>query len=297
VVPEPAWRIGAYVAPEMRDIHLHVRSKLDVPDTPIGKAVWLSRSGIERIRRPLDELLLERCIAGSISVIHPETLSLAQQIGIFETADVVAGTIGSAFHTLLLARRVPRRVYVSSAQVASTFLAQEGLIGTGGVFMQGLAYAFKRSGPGRPNPYRLLVPETLRAIQTSLGSALRSDLSAALFANPERLVSCVSGSTLRQPRVASLDLAVCRVLLDPHSAEGRTQLGAQLEDAGDLEGAIEQFLSAFDASDEYVYAGLRAARLLRRQGERHEAALVAERILICDPSSREAKDILTDRSS
>lgn len=68
-----------------------------------GKRVYLSRSKLgKNLRQSAQEAVLEdRLKAAGFIVTYPETLSLIQQVDIFNNAAAVAGTAGSAFHTSL----------------------------------------------------------------------------------------------------------------------------------------------------------------------------------------------------
>ena len=108
LVPEPAWRINAWIAPEIRDIHLHAREGLDVTPTAGNGVTWLSRSKrLGRYRVPYDERLLEWLIEPYVTILRPETMNLAEQVAAFEGSRAVAGVIGSAFYTLLMTTRQP----------------------------------------------------------------------------------------------------------------------------------------------------------------------------------------------
>ncbi|CAL4869167.1 hypothetical protein MMA231_03458 (plasmid) [Asticcacaulis sp. MM231] len=68
-----------------------------------GRKVYLSRSRLAPgLRHSEQEALLEQKLsAKGFSIVYPETLSLQKQVDIFNHADVIAGTCGSAFHTSL----------------------------------------------------------------------------------------------------------------------------------------------------------------------------------------------------
>lgn len=70
------------------------------------KKVYLSRSKLPSIVRKIGrERELERILLKQgFDIIFPEFLSLPQQIQIFNNAELIAGPIGSAFHTLPLTR-------------------------------------------------------------------------------------------------------------------------------------------------------------------------------------------------
>jgi len=70
----------------------------------MGSYVYLSRSKLDPIlRNILNEHELEWELRNEgFTIVHPETLTLADQVCILNAADVVVGSIGSAFHTMLL---------------------------------------------------------------------------------------------------------------------------------------------------------------------------------------------------
>ncbi|HEU5142590.1 MAG TPA: glycosyltransferase family 61 protein, partial [Solirubrobacterales bacterium] len=111
-VPEPAWQEAAWIAPEVRDIHLHARRGMDVPRVSRRGVLWLSRSGLAPTRIPLGEDRLESSLDGRLSAVRPYTMTLAEQVAALEGASAVAGVVGSAFHTLLLTAETPDCLYL-----------------------------------------------------------------------------------------------------------------------------------------------------------------------------------------
>ena len=77
-----------------------------------GKRVWLSRSRLpERLARIHGEEEMEAELsAAGWSVVHPETLTVREQLAAMVDAEEISGFEGSAFYTLLLAERVPARI-------------------------------------------------------------------------------------------------------------------------------------------------------------------------------------------
>ena len=69
-----------------------------------GNRVWLSRRGLpEQFGRFVGESAVEaRLLTRGWTVVCPEERPVGEQIDLFATAAVVAGTIGSAFHAVLL---------------------------------------------------------------------------------------------------------------------------------------------------------------------------------------------------
>jgi Glycosyltransferase 61 len=286
IVPEPAWRLNAWVAPEIRDIHLHAREGMELPEIPAREILWLSRSALYRPQRTYDERFLEWILDRQISSIHPETMSLAEQVAAVEASDAVAGIIGSAFHTVLMARRPPKCVYLCPGRVMSTYLAQDELLGDVGAFAQSLATTqmktltkFRLAGT-----YRVSIPETLRSLRRCLPSLVEDSRIDAL-ALPETWRASLTGSSEEQ-----LERAAVGVVLDPLSIRARINLATQFEACGDQLRALEQYTIVADLSEENVYAPARAAQLLARLGETAEASEMAKRALAIDPSSpREAE--------
>jgi hypothetical protein len=289
-VPEPAWRLDTWVAAEIRSIHLQARRGLEVPSRPRAGVLWLSRSGLSRWRRAYDEVLLEWLLGEHVVSIRPEAMSLAEQISAIEGSEAVAGIVGSAFHSLLMAETLPRCVYICGGRLRETHLAQTHLLNVDAGFVQALALMQPR-GDGRksfPHGYRVLIPEVLRALGESVLPGIKQDPWLAAFAYPERLSAKMTGST-----VSALGKAVARVLLDPSSMSARMWLGAAFADEGLHHCALEQYLTVAELSDEHtVRAPLYAARMLSRMGRAEEADAMAKQVLAVDPSSREAAGYL-----
>jgi capsular polysaccharide biosynthesis protein len=163
-VPDPAWRTGAYAAPEMRAIHLHARRGLAVPHLPRVRLTYLSRTKITQGRKIEDEALLEREVVSRANVIHPEELSLAEQVAAFERSEVVAGIVGSALHTVLMAEHAPRCLYLTESRVTGGFVLQHRLTGGKGWFARCIDVTppHCEEGPVR----RVVVANALRALES-----------------------------------------------------------------------------------------------------------------------------------
>jgi hypothetical protein len=239
VVPEPALRHGAWISPAIRDIHLHVRRGLDVERPATRDVVWLSRSKLGPNRVPYDEGLLEWLIRDHVTVISPETMTVAEQVAALEGSRGVAGVCGSAFHTLLMTDPVPDCLYLCPPWDRQAYPAQHRVLGGKATFVDALSIAASqrraREGVAFPGAYRLLIPETLRALSATLLPDLLDDPRLAAFAD-------IGSSRRGGGRAFSneLDAAVARMLLDPLAIEPRVELGAMFE-AQELTGcALEQ---------------------------------------------------------
>jgi hypothetical protein len=289
-VPEPAWRLNAWIAPQVRDIHLHLGRGLDIVPFPRHDVLWLSRRRLKN-RMPYDEALLEWILGEHITAISPETMTLAEQVAALEASRAVAGVIGSAFHTLLMVADLPECLYLCPDRFQSAHIVQDRVLKTNASFMRGLADA--RFGQLRkgiqswarsPAGHRLLIPEVLRAFDATVLPGLLDDQRLAAFAHAERFYLGIGDGAA----VGEVDVAVAKVLLDPISVRARLELGAILEAEGLTRCAVEQYTAATSLAEDQVDGPLKAARLLHLQGQLEEAAAMANRVLAIDPDSKEA---------
>jgi hypothetical protein len=79
-----------------------------------GRRVWLSRSGLRPGLARIEgaEAVEAALAARGWTILRPETLALAQQLAAIDTAEVIAGFEGSAFHILMLGRDIRARVLI-----------------------------------------------------------------------------------------------------------------------------------------------------------------------------------------
>ncbi|HMJ73527.1 MAG TPA: glycosyltransferase 61 family protein [Solirubrobacterales bacterium] len=245
-VPEPAWRLNTWIAPEIRDIHLHARRGLEVKPVSRSEVLWLSRFELERKRVPYDEGLLEWLLGRHVAVINPQAMTLAEQVAAIEGSTVVAGLVGSAFHSILMASEAPGCVYMCAAKVQSAHVAQSRLLGSSATFVQALAAvgARPREGARFPAGYRLLIPEILRVLGETAIPALLEDPKLAALANSKRL-----SETATQADQGDMETAVTEVLLDPISVAARMKLGTLFEARGFNRHAQEQYAAVADLTD------------------------------------------------
>lgn len=290
-VPEPAWRLNAWIAPEIREVHLHARAGIETPSVPKAKVLWLSRSGLERARIAYDEVLLEWLLREHVSVVNPEMMSLGEQIAAIEGSESIAGIVGSAFHTLLMANRMPNCVLLCGGSVRGAYADLDALLEQNATFVHGLA-AVEAAPSGRarfpvkfPFGSRVLIPETLRALSRTILPALLEDQVLKMLAAPESLSSRVRIPTVKD----ELMTAIARVLIDPLWMHARMRLGRQFEEEGLHHCALEQYELVAELSDGYAArASHYAARSLARLGRSVEASEMAKRALSIDTESRES---------
>lgn len=297
IVPEPAWLLNAWIAPEIRDIHLHARRNMEVPTLPRQGVLWLSRSALPLKERAYDELLLEWLLRGHITVTHPESSTLVEQIAAIEASDGVAGLVGSAFHTLIAAREPPRCLLLCRNRELWHYVGQDRLLNTNGSFVHAVVPTemLRRRRSGSHGGLRVLIPEALRALGATLLPHLREDPEIAPLMCPENPVP----DSLRNDRADDIHTAISRVLLDPYWALARLKLGALFVERDLDRCALEQFLIVAELSDRsdklsalFVPARIQAARTLARLDLPREASEMAQQILDVEPDSPEAKTFL-----
>ncbi|QIK78060.1 glycosyltransferase family 61 protein [Sphingomonas piscis] len=95
--------------------HLTVAKNLaGSPTTDWRRPVYLTRSGLPGdLRKSKEEPELEaELLQRGFDIVRPETLSLAEQISLFDNAPLVVGTVGSAMHTALFSRSANRKLAI-----------------------------------------------------------------------------------------------------------------------------------------------------------------------------------------
>ena len=142
----------------------------------------------------------------------------------------------------------------------------------------------------RPNPYRLLLPETLRALARWMTPDLLAPAAIAAVAQPERTPADVKADyTAPDVPPVPADVRTAELAVDPHSSVVRVSLGAALEEEGRIDAALEQYEAANVLAVEQPYAWLRIARVLSRTGRHAAAARAARAVLTLDADNVEAR--------
>jgi hypothetical protein len=246
-VPETAWRLNAWIAPEIRDVHLHARSNLELPESPRYDVLWLSRAGLGPFRIPYDEGLLEWILGDQVTSIRPDTMTLAEQVAALEASRAVAGVVGSAFHTLLMTAETPECLYLCPPWDKGAFPAQHQFLDANATFAKALSVAawttrVRTKGIFFPGGYRMSIPDALNALSATVHPTLLDDARLAVFAKPEQRGH-------HSALVSELDKLVLEVLLDPLSMEVRRRLGAAFAAEGLDRFADEQLAMVADLTD------------------------------------------------
>lgn len=102
-IPKPGFVLGRFVS----DAQIDALANFPQPDlrSPVAR-LWLSRSLLADVKaKVVNETDLEDRLARSgWTILHPQRASVKEQVDLFQSAAVIAGFEGSAFHTVLLCR-------------------------------------------------------------------------------------------------------------------------------------------------------------------------------------------------
>lgn len=287
-IPEPAWKLNAWLAPEMRDIHLQARRGLEVSPGSKQQVVWLSRSKLDHARRPYDEALLEWLLADYVTPICPESETLSKQVSVFEASNVVVGVVGSAFHTILMCWRVPTCVYLCPNRFQSAHVVQNQVVNGQVIYLPTLSTIRLNRGlrARKHKERRLNIPPILRSLANTVLPEILEAPQLAMLADPVQLWA--TGGAGRRT-VNARDLSIAKVLSDPLNLWERLKLGKAFEEEQNYACASEQYMYVADLSPCDTKAPLLAARSLASEGDLREAEVMARRVLAIKPSCRQAK--------
>lgn len=101
LIPEPSFQLRHRIYRNAAQIHQLIASKIALDTTLGSRPVYLSRSKLERgMRSIVDEHLVEAVFERrGFDIVHPQDLSFESQVRLFNSAPVIAGFVGSSFHT------------------------------------------------------------------------------------------------------------------------------------------------------------------------------------------------------
>jgi hypothetical protein len=260
-VPEPAWRVSGWVAPEIRDIHLHARRGMEVPRFPRQDILWLSQSRLGPEGAAYDEALLEWLLGDLVTPVHLETMPLAEQVGMLESCRAIAGLASSAFYTMLLTSDAPDCLYLSSPAEVSRYVTQHRVLDAQGTFEVAAVKTMEmRRARQRarmyPGGHRILIPDALQAFDSSVLPNLLEDPRLAAFGR----IDIEPSETVKRAAGGKLDSAALRVVRNPLDFPSRMVLAEFFEERGLPRCAREQYMMVADLSDDPHEAAAAQAR-------------------------------------
>ena len=180
--PEPSFEETRAYHPVFRETALTIGEtlKAESPVAP-GTPVYLSKEGLAGgVKRFVNEAeLVDRLRAGGVAIVHPQDLSLAQQIAVFRDAPIVLGSLSSAFHTSIMSSARTRLVGLNhDANIFSTFTMIDRMTGNQALYVHQNA-ALATSGDPRfmatfqlPDPVSA-AEDLLRIIDNDLPNVVR----------------------------------------------------------------------------------------------------------------------------
>lgn len=134
ICPLPAIQWSARAYPVLDRPHRRLAQRIGDGDADLRRPIYLSRRGLGAGHRRIDgeDVLEQRLEREGYLVVRPETLSLADQIEIFNSDAPVIGPIGSAMHTLLFRRRQSPKplAMMTDRAVGSRFLLVDAVKGS-----------------------------------------------------------------------------------------------------------------------------------------------------------------------
>lgn len=114
IIPSPGLVIRNFFHQELgeslRIFGKKVFTQVPVVSSPQFKKLWLSRSalGFALVK---GEAELEKYLQKEgFYIVHPEKITVAEQVRLYEQAELICGFVGSAFHTLILVNNCPAKV-------------------------------------------------------------------------------------------------------------------------------------------------------------------------------------------
>lgn len=106
LIPDP----GLISQVGLNEEHAKFLGKYEAADVVPGRKLWLSRSG-QRRRGVMNEEALEQILVeAGWTIFRPQDHSFLDQLNIFQSAERIAGFIGSAFHSLICLRRSQAKI-------------------------------------------------------------------------------------------------------------------------------------------------------------------------------------------
>lgn len=133
-VPAPALQQQVFAYTAFRDLCLRIAARLigEGPFPVAPKPVYLSKTRLALAVGVFEreEVIERQAAACGFEIVHPQELSLADQVRLFETRYLIVGPGSSAFHTCVFARQQPRQVQLSPLPLVNTnFTLMERLTG------------------------------------------------------------------------------------------------------------------------------------------------------------------------
>jgi capsular polysaccharide biosynthesis protein len=116
-VPEASLQLNGHIFQQYRNIGRHLASSLHLEEIkPIDRPLYLSRRLLDRGNRQIigEETLEDLLIKNGFYIVHPQLLSVAEQIYLFNRHKYIVGILGSALHNLIFSLAPKTVTYIAS---------------------------------------------------------------------------------------------------------------------------------------------------------------------------------------
>jgi len=268
---EPSQEVASKLCPRPRGV-------------PSSQPVYLSRSQLSLVRKIRGELELECALAGlGVRIVHPEQLSLAEQIALLQSSSVFIGCWGSAFHGLSLAIR-PERItthVICPGMPSANYLMLDAILGYEANYVQAMCET-----PGSARTFRNgeftvdvnAVVGHLRDVGCVSGPAsakLIAQRPCAVDRSYDALTR-IAGKVIES--APSLPESMTRSLRNP-TLQSLEIVGAELIGAGNLDVAETMFRAFVDWPGLPPIAAVGLARVAMARGDANSASSAWRSIL------------------
>jgi capsular polysaccharide biosynthesis protein len=117
IVPEASLQIGSYIFKQYQDTCSRLTNSLDLNNIQqTDRPLYFSRRLLNRGARKIagEELLEELLLKNGLHVVHPQFLSIEEQIYLINRHKHILGIVGSALHTLVFSLSPKTVTYIAS---------------------------------------------------------------------------------------------------------------------------------------------------------------------------------------
>jgi capsular polysaccharide biosynthesis protein len=116
-VPEASLQIGSHIFKQYREVCQHLISLIDLTKIQTtDRPLYLSRRLLNRGARKVagEELLEDLLLRNGFHVVHPQFLSIEEQIYLINRHEHIVGIVGSAMHNLVFSLSAKTVTYIAS---------------------------------------------------------------------------------------------------------------------------------------------------------------------------------------
>lgn len=125
LVPDATFEEQSFIRPAFARTARYIGDRVaEAPPLLVGETVYLSKTGVSSgVHQLQDEIRLESFLRREgVTIVHPETWSFGQQVGLFRSASSMIGMAGSALHTAAFSEPLQRVTALSPKRTVNSNL-------------------------------------------------------------------------------------------------------------------------------------------------------------------------------